>query len=99
MIQDKLYTTPELMEEGIYTGDFQRMDEPCQVKGTLFLKAYGDRRTMRMFFVLDDGRKIFTPVFWWQQYLHLPDTPIGTKFRLTYAQNAKGIHLAKAEMI
>ena len=99
MIENKLYTTSEMMEKGIYTGDYRKMDVPCQVNGTLVLKACGDRRTMRMFFVLDDGRKIFTPVFWWQQYLGLPDMPIGTKLRLTYIQNPKGIHLDKAEQI
>ena len=99
MIENKLYTSQDLMLEGIYTGDFLRMEEPCQVNGTLVLKAYGNQRTMRMFFILEDGRKIFTPVFWWQQYLHLIETPIGTKFRLTYVQNPKGIHLDKAERI
>lgn len=99
MIKDKLYTTDELREGGIYTGDFYRMAEPCEVTGTLVLKAFGDRRTMRMFFILDDGRKIFTPVFWWQKFLNLPNTPIGTALRLTYVQNRKGIHLEKAEAL
>lgn len=97
MIEDKLYTTDELMNQGIYTGDFLRMEEPCEVAGTLYLKALCDRKTMRMFFVLEDGRKIFTPVFWWQQYLGLPIMPLGTRFRLTYVQNSKGVHLGKAE--
>lgn len=97
MMEDKLYTTAEMREEGIFTDDFLRMDESCEVTGTLVLKACGDKKTMRMFFILDDGRKIFTPVFWWQRYLNLPNTPIGTRLKLTYVQNAKGIHLGKAE--
>lgn len=96
-MEDKLYTTSELREEGIYTDDFLKMDEPCEVVGTLALKAYGDKKTMRMFFVLEDGRRIFTPVFWWQRYLNLPNTPIGTTLKLTYVRNSKGIHLGKVE--
>ena len=99
MIEDKLYTTEEMRERGIYTDDFLRMGSPCEVTGTLYLKACGDRKTMRMFFLLDDGRKIFTPVFWWQRYLNLPNTPIGTRFRLTYVSNNKGVHLGKAEVL
>ena len=37
------------------------MEEPCEVTGTLYLKAFCDLKTMRMFFLLDDGRKIFYP--------------------------------------
>lgn len=96
-MEDKLYTTSELREEGIYTDDFLKMDEPCEAVGTLVLKAYGDKKTMRMFFILEDGRRIFTPVFWWQRYLNLPNTPIGTTLKLTYVRNSKGIHLGKAE--
>jgi len=98
-MEDKLYTTSQLRREEIYTDDFLKMDVPCEVIGTLVLKAYGDKKTMRMFFVLEDGRKIFTPVFWWQRYLDLPNTPIGTTLKLTYVQNTKGIHLGKAEPI
>ena len=46
-MEDKLYTTSELREEGIYTDDFLKMDEPCEVVGTLALKAYGDKKTIR----------------------------------------------------
>ena len=99
MIEDKIYTSQELMLAGIYTVDFHRMEEPCQVIGQLVLKAEGREGILRTFFVLEDGRKIFTPVFWWQMYLGLTDTPIGTKFRLTYARNPKGVHLDKAEQI
>lgn len=99
MIEDKLYTTDELRDSSIYTGDFLRMEEPCEVTGTLCLKALCDRKTMRMFFILDDGRKIFTPVFWWQRYLELPAMPVGTRLRLHYVQNSKGVHLGKVTRI
>ena len=98
-MEDKLYTTSQLREEGIYTDDFLKMSEPCEVLGTLVLKAYGDKKTMRMFFILEDGRRIFTPVFWWQRYLDLPNTPIGTTLKLSYVQNTKGIHLGKVEPV
>ena len=99
MIENKIYTSLELMQEGICTVDFQRMEEPCQVIGRLVLKAESREGIMRAFFVLDDGRKIFTPVFWWQRYLDLPEVSIGAKLRLTYVRNPKGIHLDKAEKI
>ncbi len=97
-ILDKLYTTQELMDQGICTTEYRPMDEPCTVIGILVLKAECDRRTMRMFFRLEDGRRVFTPVFWWQRYLSLPQTPIGTRLQLTYVRNSKGIHLGSAEV-
>ena len=39
---------------------------------------------LRLFFLLDDGRKIITPVFKWQKYLNFFHIPIGTRLLLTY---------------
>ena len=50
--------------------------------GTLEMKAQGHKKSIRIFLTLDDGRKIITPIFWWQTYLGFYYMPIGTKLRL-----------------
>ena len=54
---------------------------------------------MRLFFRLSDGRKIITPVFWWQSYLGFYDIDNGTNLRLIYKQNSKGIALTAVEVL
>jgi hypothetical protein len=50
-----------------------------------------------MFFSLSDGRKILTPVFWWQLGRGFQNIPTGTVVKLTYVQNSTGqIHLENA---
>ena len=83
-MEDKIYTTDELMEAGIYTTDFEFMDKPGEYLGTLLLKGNSCRGMLRLFFLLDDGRKIITPVFKWQKYLNFFHIPIGTRLLLTY---------------
>ena len=91
MFDNRIYTARELMEQQIYTNDYQFMDKPCTVVGILVLKA--DSRKpgiLRVFFQLDDGRKIITPVFWWQQYLGFFEIEIGKRLRLTYRPGGGG---------
>ena len=83
-MEDKIYTTDELMEAGIYTTDFVFMDKPGEYLGTLLLKGNYCRGMLRLFFLLDDGRQIITPVFKWQKYLNFFHIPIGTRLLLTY---------------
>ena len=101
MIENKIYTSLELQQCSIFTQDYCFMDEPCEVTGTLILKAEArSNKMLRVFFHLEDGRKIITPVFWWQRYLHFPDIDIGTRLRLSYTTNQKdGVFLAKAEVL
>jgi hypothetical protein len=50
-----------------------------------------------MFFSLSDGRKILTPVFWWQLGRGFQNIPTGTVLKLTCAKNSTGqIHLENA---
>ena len=54
---------------------------------------------MRLFFQLSDGRKIITPVFWWQSYLGFYEIDNGTNLRLIYEKNGKGIALKEIEIL
>ena len=90
MIEDRIYTTDELVEMGIYTTDFEFMDKPCEVVGTLLIKGAARKGMFRLFFLLEDGREIITPVFSWQRYLGALGIPVGTRLRLTYAAGAEG---------
>ena len=54
---------------------------------------------LRLFFQLSDGRKIITPVFWWQSYLGFYEIDNGTNLRLIYEKNGKGIALKKIEIL
>ena len=83
-MEDKIYTTDELVEAGIYTTDFDFMDKPGEYVGTLMIKGSSYRGFLIMFFLLEDGRQIITPVFKWQKYLNFFHIPIGTRLLLTY---------------
>ena len=83
-MEDKIYTTEELIEAGIYTTDFEFMDKPGEYVGTLMIKGSSRRGFLRIFFLLEDGRKIITPVFKWQKFLGFFHIPMGTKLLLTY---------------
>jgi hypothetical protein len=39
---------------------------------------------LRLFFLLEDGRQIITPVFKWQKFLGFFHIPVGTRLLLTY---------------
>lgn len=90
MIANKIYTTDELVDAGIYTTDYSLMDESGEYIGTLVMRGNSHRRMLRLFFELEDGRKIITPVFPWQQYLGFFDIPNGTTLKLTYAAGRDG---------
>ena len=83
-MEDKIFTTDELVDAGIYTTDFEFMDKPGEYIGTLLFKGSSYRGLLRLFFLLEDGRKILTPVFKWQKFLGFFHIPAGTKLRLIY---------------
>ena len=96
-MEDKIYTLEEMRTLGIDTSGYALMEEPGEVIGTLMLKAESRSPSIRMFFSLSDGRKILTPVFWWQLGRGFQNIPTGTVLKLTYAQNSTGqIHLENA---
>ena len=39
MMEDKIYTTDELIDMDVYTSDFEFMDKACEVIGTLIIKG------------------------------------------------------------
>ena len=99
-MEDKIYTTDELVEAGIYTTDFDFMDKPGEYIGTLLFKGSSYRGLLRLFFLLEDGRKILTPVFKWQKYLGFFHIPVGTKLLLTYVNGRDGkVYLKKIAMV
>ena len=99
-MEDKIYTTDELVEAGIYTTDFDFMDKPGEYVGTLLYKGSSYRGLLRLFFLLEDGRKILTPVFKWQKFLGFFHTPVGTKLRLIYVNGREDmVYLKKIAMV
>ena len=96
----KVYTLSEMREMMIDTSDYQFMEEVGEFTGTLELKAEGHKKSIRIFLTLTDGRKIITPIFWWQSYLGFYYMPIGTKLRLFYSESSLNkIYLEKIEVI
>ena len=84
----KVFSLIEMREMMIDTSDYQEM------------KAQGHKKSIRIFLTLDDGRKIITPIFWWQTYLGFYYMPIGTKLRLFYSESSLNkIYLEKVEVI
>ena len=88
--ENRIYSRAELREREIDTGDYAIMTEPREVEGTLILKAEARNRMVRLFFVLSDGRKILTPVFWWQRSKGFFDLEVGARYRLSYVPGKDG---------
>ena len=88
--ENRIYSRAELREREIDTGDYAIMTEAEEVQGTLVLKADARNRMLRLFFVLSDGRKIITPVFWWQRGKGFFDLKVGARYRLSYVPGKDG---------
>ena len=88
--ENRIYSRAEMREREIDTSDYAIMTEAAEVEGTLVLKADARNRMLRLFIVLSDGRKILTPVFWWQQSAGFYDLTVGQKYRLTYVPGKDG---------
>ena len=88
--ENRIYSRAELREREIDTGDYAIMTEPREVEGTLILKAEARNRMLRLFFVLSDGRRILTPVFWWQRGAGFYDLEVGARYRLRYVPGKDG---------
>jgi len=88
--ENRVYSRAELREREIDTSDYAIMTEAEEVDGTLVLKADARNRMLRLFFVLSDGRKIITPVFWWQRSVGFYDLAVGKKYRLCYVPGKDG---------
>ena len=96
----KVFTLVEMKEMMIVTSDYRMMEETGEFTGTLEMKAQGHKKSIRNYLSLDDGRKIITPIFWWQSYLGFYYMPIGTNLRLFYSEsNLNKIYLEKVEVI
>ena len=88
--ENRIYSRAEMREREIDTSDYAIMTEAGELEGTLVLKADARNRMLRLFFVLSDGRKILTPVFWWQRSAGFYDLTVGQKYRLTYVPGKDG---------
>lgn len=99
MIANKVYTRAEMREERIYTGDYEFIKEAGEYIATLTMRAEASSGMLRLFFRLVNGQKIITPVFWWQKYLGFYDIDNGTKLKLIYKENPKGIYLSAIEIL
>lgn len=96
---NKVLTRTEMRERAVDTSDFVFMDEAGFFFGELVLKAEARGSMLRLFFILEDGRKIITPVFWWQQYLGFYEMDNNVRLKLQYERNSQGgIYLKKAEL-
>lgn len=95
--ENRIYSRTELRALEVDTGDYLLMTEPGEVEGALVLKADARKGMLRLFFVLSDGRKILTPVFWWQRSTGLFDLDVGQMYRLRYVPGKEGyVKLASA---
>ena len=99
MIANKVYTRDEMREEHIITTDYHFIDKEGEYFAKLIMRAEASKNMMRLFFQLSDGRKIITPVFWWQSYLGFYEIDNGTNLRLIYERNGKGISLKEIEIL
>ncbi len=97
--QTYCYTRDQMREKQIMTQDYEINLTEGSFLATLDIKAEGHNGLLRLFFTFDDGRKVISPVYWWQKYLGFYEIPIGSRVRLTYTKSAKGVFLTKSELI
>ena len=99
MMQDTVYTREQMRELRIMTQDYAINVEEGSFSARLDLKAEGHSGTLRLFFTFDDGRKIISPVYWWNRYLGFYELPVGSRVLLTYTRSSQGVFLTGAELI
>ena len=93
-MKNDVYTLEDMKELNIITDHYQKITAPEIVTARLEMKAQcKDKYTLRVFFSFMDGRKIITPVFWWQGYVEIP---IGSFLCLTYIPGKKGQFILKS---
>lgn len=98
VFENKLYSCTEMQRQNILTDDYELMSEPEEVTATLTLKAAARNGMVRLFFVFSDGRKVITPVFWWQRGKGFFDLTVGETYHLRYTPGKNGmVVLASAE--
>jgi len=99
VMEDKIYSRTEMRELEIDTSDYRFLTEVGDFCAQLVLKAEAREGMLRAFFRFEDGRKIITPIFWWQKAKGLWNFPVGEWLLLHYGCNAKGgIYLMDAEV-
>ena len=86
MLEDKIYTLEEMRSLGIDTHEYAFMDQPGESTGTWYSRQKCTP-SIRMFLSLSDGRKILTPVFWWQLGRGFQNIPTAV-LKLTCAKNS-----------
>ena len=65
--ENRIYSRAEMRRLDIFTDEYALMRDEGEVTGTLVLKADARNGMVRLFFALSDGKKVITPVFWWQR--------------------------------
>ncbi len=98
--ENRVYSRAEMRAMEIDTSDYCFLTEAGDFHAQLLLKAEARDGMLRAFFRFEDGRKIITPIFWWQKRQGLWDIPVGTWLLLHYGLNTKGgIYLLDAERL
>ena len=98
--KDKIYTCEEMRTLGIDTSAYRFLGEIGDFRGELVLKAEARNSNLRAFFDFEDGRKIITPIFWFQRAQGLWDIPVGSRLLLHYGLSSKGgVYLTHAEIL
>ena len=96
--ENRIYSRAEMRRLDICTDEYELMRDEGDAAGTLVLKAEARNGMVRLFFTLSDGRKVITPVFWWQRAKGFFDLTVGGKYRLRYEPGKNGmVVLASAE--
>ena len=98
-IEDKVYSRAEMRAMEIDTSGYCFLTDTGDFRAQLLLKEEARDGMLRAFFRFEDGRKIITPIFWWQKRLGLWDIPVGKWLLLHYGLSSKGgIYLMDVEL-
>ena len=98
-IEDKVYSRAEMRAMEVDTSDYCFLTEAGDFHAQLLLKAEARDGMLSAFFRFEDGRKIITPIFWWQKRLGLWNIPVGKWLLLHYGLSSKGgVYLMDVEL-
>ena len=97
--EDKIYNSREMQKQNICTTDYEFNYEEGTFEGILQLKAQSFNGPLRLFFQFVDGRKIIVLTWWYDRYAGMKDVPVGSRMNLTFVKKAKGVFLAKGEIL
>ena len=94
-MQKRAFSEREFWESGMNPSLYSVCDSEGTFTGVIDSKKWGKKCNLLVFVMLDDGTKIFTSVWAYNEskiaYLNMDKVPIGSRVALTFIKGKSGI--------